>query len=83
MIASKDGHIMDDFLLQKPLNWRPDPQGRAAAISSFTPHPPSSWLDTIGISFGILNPVSAFEMHPVQLARRHVQTRWAKLHLQA
>lgn len=58
MIASADGHIVDEWVLTKPAGWNPDPLARAAAMSVFEPHPPSSWLDRIGLSFGIVNSVS-------------------------
>ena len=57
MVASADGHIIDEWVLTKPSNWTPDPKGRAAAVSTFVPHPPTGWMDRIGLSFGVYNPV--------------------------
>lgn len=61
MLAARDGHIMDVFQLTKPQGWRPDPVRQAAtAKKTFTPHSPQSWLDQIGISFTILDEITAF-----------------------
>lgn len=57
MIASGDGHVADDWALHKPLKWEPDLVRRTAAMRTFSSHPPDSWLDRIGISFGVLDQV--------------------------
>lgn len=62
MLAASDAHIMDEFQLTKPEGWKPDPVRQAAIARTFTPHPPTSWLDQVGISFGILDEVTAFCM---------------------
>ncbi|KAK9800257.1 hypothetical protein WJX73_008466 [Symbiochloris irregularis] len=58
MLAAGDGHIMDELQLTKPQGWRPDPARQAQIVRTFTPHPPASWLDQIGISFAILDEVT-------------------------
>ena len=68
MLASEDGHVIDAFQLYKPLAWKPAPAQQAAIMRTFVPHPPDSWLDRVGISFGTLDQVRAGQLAEFQCA---------------
>ena len=58
MLAYSDGEVMDKWTLTKPADWQPDPQGQAAWLRTFQPHPPQDWVDAVGVNSGVVDEVS-------------------------